>query len=322
MAAPQSSSLSTRSVVRVTKDPPEREFSGREQTPGTAQGEIPLFEFLTVRMTGMMSRHLLRTIFVALPLVLIASGCCLNKEDGDLTNAQLHARDLYAENQRLQQEWAQANQAAQGLSAENQALLSQLADTQGQMGTMNDRLNNLAAEREGLADRYAKALDGGTGDGAGMNSALAGDGFEYDPATGLNRFRSDILFDLGSDAIRPEAEPLLKEFASSVTGGSAKGMKILVVGHTDDQNIVRPETALKHPTNWHLSTDRSDAVILELMKLGVEPQRVAAMGYSEFHPQENSTAETSRQRNRRVELFVVPNDPNVARWDPVGTVRQ
>jgi chemotaxis protein MotB len=63
-------------------------------------------------------------------------------------------------------------------------------------------------------------------------------------------------------------------------------------------------------------------VILELMKLGVEPQRVAAMGYSEFHPQENSTAETSRQRNRRVELFVVPNDANVAHWDPAGTVRQ
>jgi hypothetical protein len=46
------------------------------------------------------------------------------------------------------------------------------------------------------------------------------------------------------------------------------------------------------------------------------------MGYSEFHPLENATAESSRQRNRRVELFVVPNDPNVALWDPVGTVRQ
>ena len=270
----------------------------------------------------MMSRHFLRMIFVAVPLVLTASGCCLNRKNGDLTSAQLHARELYAENQRLQQEWAQANQALQGLSSENQALLSQLADTQGEMATMNERLNNFAAERDGLANRYAQALDGSTGDGAGINPALSGEVFEYDPATGLNRFRSDILFDLGSDAIRPEAEPLLKEFASSVTSGAAKGMKILVVGHTDDQNIVRPETALKHPTNWHLSTDRADAVILELMRMGVEPQRVAAMGYSEFHPLENATAESSRQRNRRVELFVVPNDPNVALWDPVGTVRQ
>ena len=98
-------------------------------------------------------------------------------------------------------------------------------------------------------------------------------------------------------------------------------MKILVVGHTDDLNIARPETAAKHPTNWHLSTDRSDAVILELEKLGVSSQRVASMGYSEFHPLESSTTEPARQRNRRVELFVVPNDPSVAKWDPVNALR-
>ena len=111
----------------------------------------------------MMSRHFLRMIFVAVPLVLTASGCCLNRKNGDLTSAQLHARELYAENQRLQQEWAQANQALQGLSSENQALLSQLADTQGEMATMNERLNNFAAERDGLANRYAQALDVGVG---------------------------------------------------------------------------------------------------------------------------------------------------------------
>ena len=42
VAAPESSSPSTRSVVRRTRNPSERKFSGREQTPGTAQGEIPL----------------------------------------------------------------------------------------------------------------------------------------------------------------------------------------------------------------------------------------------------------------------------------------
>ncbi|MEY3174905.1 MAG: Root adhesin [Planctomycetota bacterium] len=258
----------------------------------------------------------------ALLLVLTAGGCCHNRAGDELTSAQLRARDLYAENQRLQQALAGASQAAQGLSAENQALHNQLADTQGQMSTLNDRLNNLAQEREGLARRIAENPGGGLSDGAGMNPNLAGEGFDYDPATGLSRFRTDILFDLGSDAIRPEAEPILREFASSATSGAARGLKILIVGHTDDQNIVRPDTAVKHPTNWHLSTDRADAVILRLLQLGVEPDRIAAMGYSEFHPLENGGSETARQRNRRVELFVVPSDPAAAMWDPVGPVRR
>lgn len=258
----------------------------------------------------------------ALLLVLTAGGCCHNRAGDELTSAQLRARDLYAENQRLQQALAGASQAAQGLSAENQALHNQLADTQGQMSTLNDRLNNLAQEREGLARRIAENPGGGLSDGAGMNPNLAGEGFDYDPATGLSRFRTDILFDLGSDAIRPEAEPILREFASSATSGAARGLKILIVGHTDDQNIVRPDTAVKHPTNWHLSTDRADAVILRLLQLGVEPDRIAAMGYSEFHPLENGGSETARQRNRRVELFVVPSDPAAALWDPVGPVRR
>ncbi|MBL8811389.1 MAG: OmpA family protein [Planctomycetaceae bacterium] len=255
-----------------------------------------------------------------LAAVLSITGCCGGRGGDDLTSAQLHARDLYAENARLQAALNEATAAAQGLGCENQALMSQLAENQGQVSALNDRLKNLADERAGLADRYAKALNDTMTDPTG-NPALAGEGFDYDPATGLHRFRSDILFDLGSDAIRPEAGPTIKEFASSVTAGSAKGLRILIVGHTDDQNIVRPETALKHPTNWHLSTDRADAVILELLKLGVEPDRIASMGYSEFHPLEKSTTEPARQRNRRVELFVVPSDPNVARWDPANAIR-
>lgn len=266
------------------------------------------------------------TIQILLPflsiLAVTTSGCCHHgRHKGQLVQAQNHARELYAENQRLLAADAQNTQMIQGLDCERQALASQLGETQSQLATANDRIGNLVTERNELTDRVAKALTDSQSDGSGFNSALEAAGFEYDPATGLNRFRSDILFDLGSDAIRPEAGPAIKEFASSVTSGSAAQLRILVVGHTDDQNIVRPETAIKHPTNWHLSTDRSDAVILELLKLGVEPERIASMGYSEFHPVEASLSDTARQKNRRVELFVVPNDPDIAKWDPATSVR-
>lgn len=270
-----------------------------------------------------MSRSSVRKKMFLLPAftAIAIGGCCHGPQRDDLSSAQIHARDLYAENQRLLAENQQNSQMLMGLGQENQALMAQLGDAQNQVATANDRLNNLMAERNAMNNQFAQAMGDGMSDGSGVNSALQAEGFEYDPVTGLNKFRSDILFDLGSDRIRPEALTTIKEFASSVTSGKAAGMKILVVGHTDDQNIARPETAAKHPTNWHLSTDRSDAVILELEKLGVSSQRVASMGYSEFHPLESSTTETARQRNRRVELFVVPNDPSVAKWDPVNALR-
>ncbi len=253
-------------------------------------------------------------MIVGLPM---SSGCCCFTGYGDdnLVNAQMQARELYAENQRLLAAYDEANQMMAGADQERQSLMSQIA-------TADERLNNLMAERNQLTDRYANALSDDTVlVGGSANSALEAAGFEYDPATGLHKFHSDILFDLGSDAIRSEAGPILKEFASNAISGAASGMRILIVGHTDDQNIARPETAAKHPTNWHLSTDRADAVILQLQKQGVDAERIAAMGYSEFHPLESSATESARQRNRRVEMFVVPNDPGLAKWDPLKATR-
>ena len=259
-------------------------------------------------------RSFVLLMLAALPMV---SGCCCfrGRGDGDLASAQMQARELYAENQRLLAAYDESSQMLAGADQERQALMSQAA-------TADERLNNLMAERNQLTDRYANALsDDSVLVGGSADSALEAAGFEYDPATGLHKFHSDILFDLGSDAIRAEAGPILKEFASNTTSGAASGMRILIVGHTDDQNIARPDTAAKHPTNWHLSTDRADAVILQLQKMGVDAERVAAMGYSEFHPLESSVTETARQRNRRVELFVVPNDPSLAKWDPLKATR-
>ena len=225
-----------------------------------------------------------------------------------LAAAQNHARDLYAS----QQETAAMLSAAE---TEKQFLGQSLAESESKLQIANSRIDNLLAERAELKQRYADTLlnqDGTFTNVAGQPL----DGFEFDPTTGLNRFQSDILFDLGSDIIRPEQQPVISDFVSAVQAGTASGMRILVVGHTDDQRIARPETAAKHPTNWHLSTDRADAVILALTEAGVDPFRIAAMGYGEFQPLETSRSEPARKRNRRVELYVVPYDSSLATWDP------
>ncbi len=253
-------------------------------------------------------------------LVVTTSGCCHGRYgNAQLTAAQNHAKNLYAEQQNLQ---LQNQQMLMAMESDKQMLMQHLTDMESQLAAANDRVQNLMAERGELTDRFAKSV---TDDGSilvnSIPSNLQSEGFHYDAATGLHKFHSDILFDLGSDRLRPESDPILAEFSRSVKSGAASGMRVLIVGHTDDQRIARHETMQKHPTNWHLSTDRAAAVVLALSNLGVGPDRMAAMGYSEFQPLENSKEETSRQRNRRVELYIVPSEGNLARWDPAASVR-
>ncbi|MBL8819223.1 MAG: OmpA family protein [Planctomyces sp.] len=254
---------------------------------------------------------------------IISSGCAHHRNNDELASSKNYARSLYIENQNLLQAQMNQQQSLMGLENEKQLLWDHMNGLESELATANERVRNLMAERDALNQQYSKALTGDptmvAGNAGGL--PLNAENFEYDAATGLNKFRSDVLFDLGSDILRPEAGPILAEFADSVKSGSAAGMRVLIVGHTDDVRVARPETIQHHPTNWHLSTDRAAAVILALKNQGVPESQMCAMGYGEFQPLESSSDDVARQRNRRVELYVVPKEPNVAQWDPATSIR-
>ncbi|MCA9051401.1 MAG: OmpA family protein [Planctomycetaceae bacterium] len=232
------------------------------------------------------------------------------------------SQELFAENEQLLMAQNNLQQTVSGLEQDRQMLSQSLGQSESQLSAANSRIDNLLAERGELKDRYAAVLKDTYSDGLSIAGSSTVPGFQYDALSGLNKFPDDIRFDLGSADLRPEAFPVLREFAQKVNSGSAAGLRILIVGHTDDQRIVRPGTAAKHATNWHLSTDRADQVITELEKLGVASDRMASMGYSRYRPLEASTSEPSRQRNRRVELFVIPETgPMAAAWDPARSVQ-
>lgn len=260
----------------------------------------------------------------AVAMLVTCSGCVHQQRfvpADQLSASQRRAKDLFAENQNLLSANGQYQQTIGGLEAERQALAEHLGQLDSQLKTADSRIDNLLAERSELKERYERLLKNGQEPMLTGQPGTDAPGFEYDPLTGLNRFPEDVLFELGSAELRPEAIPVLKEFASRVSSGAAAGQRVLIVGHTDDQQIARPSTKAKHATNWHLSTNRANAVVLQLRKLGVPEERMAAMGYSRFQPLEASTSESSRRRNRRVELYLVPSENNVARWDPVGSMQ-
>lgn len=111
-----------------------------------------------------------------------------------------------------------------------------------------------------------------------------------------------ILFDSGKAELKVSSEETLDKVAGILQSKVPKHM-IYVEGHTDNQPIRRSAWR----SNWELSTARATEVIHFFSEQkGISPERLAAVGYGEFHPvTENDTA-GGRLKNRRVEIVVSP----------------
>ena len=78
---------------------------------------------------------------------------------------------------------------------------------------------------------------------------------------------------------------------------------IHVEGFTDNQ----PIRTAQYPTNWELSSARSASIVRMLAMQGVNPGRLASVGYGEFQPVANNATAEGRGKNRRVVLVVSRN---------------
>jgi outer membrane protein OmpA-like peptidoglycan-associated protein len=102
-----------------------------------------------------------------------------------------------------------------------------------------------------------------------------------------------IYFDTGSDRIRPESTPTLKEIAAMLT--EHPDLKLLIEGHTDN---VGAATA-----NQTLSEKRAAAVRQVLIdSFGVDADRLTTKGLGATKPVAPNDTPEGRQNNRRVEL--------------------
>ena len=114
-------------------------------------------------------------------------------------------------------------------------------------------------------------------------------------------FVSEILFDSGKSQIRSEGSTILSKI-SSILKESSRNRDIAVEGHTDNQPI-------KHSgwkSNWELSTARATSVVHFLIEQGLSPEVLQATGYGEYRSVASNDAPEGRQRNRRVEIVILP----------------
>jgi len=116
------------------------------------------------------------------------------------------------------------------------------------------------------------------------------------------RVLDKVLFDSGKVRLRSEASPVLDKVAR-ILNEELADQPIGVEGHTDNEPIRRSGWK----DNWELSLARARSVLTDLVEeRGVDPSRVSAIGYGEYHPIASNDSTDGRRKNRRVEIVVLP----------------
>jgi len=137
--------------------------------------------------------------------------------------------------------------------------------------------------------------------------AKGSDLVEYDAGRGMVRFKSDLLFEKGSDDVAQSAAEAVRTLCGILNSAQAKQFHIIIAGHTDDLPIQRPQTRAAHPTNWHLSVHRAISVEQLMEQSGVEPTRLSVRGFGEYRPMApNAEGKKGNAKNRRVEIYIIP----------------
>jgi chemotaxis protein MotB len=249
-------------------------------------------------------------------ILCLTLSACAGTNPYYLQQSQLRTQQMYMANRNLSMQ----NQGLAGIAAQNQQLQQQNMALKAQADLANQRLHNLQSANDQLEGKFRNHLVGDNPLNREQIRKLEElrqkyPEFEFDPHTGVSKFSTDLLFASGSDEITPRSLQILHEFAHIMNQSDAQHLKILIVGHTDDRPIGKQHTRTEHPTNWHLSTDRADAVVLALRKAGIAETRMGAAGYSMYQPAAPNNDDHNRQKNRRVEIFVLAPDASIAGWD-------
>ena len=117
-----------------------------------------------------------------------------------------------------------------------------------------------------------------------------------------------IEIELKSSMLFGSGDAMPSDMAFSIIEKVAKILKpfdnpVHIEGFTDNQ----PIRTAQYPTNWELSTARAASIVRMMATEGIDPRRMAAVGYGEFQPVASNDTADGRGRNRRVVLVISRN---------------
>lgn len=185
------------------------------------------------------------------------------------------------------------------LKAENQGIRTQMLRLQAELNKYRevDQLGREQIERILTAQAQLKE---------GMSSYLADKslGIKQEKQRLTLQLSDKILFASGSPNIKAEGLEVLRNIGVILKERMSQ-LDVLIGGHTD--NV--PVTGRRGPLadNWGLSAARAVNVVRFFEEqVGMEPGRIAAVGYGEHRPVADNATATGRAQNRRIEIVLLP----------------
>lgn len=262
----------------------------------------------------------MRKLLAVLALTSLTGCCQAFVPKWQMRQTQLRSYQFYEQAQALSGQLAQSESMVQHLAMEKQQAETRAAQLDQELRIANERLRNLAQERSKLNEQYKTLLTSLPAPGAsnsGMSKLFEGlcrrhPEFEFDPVSGSARYNVEIQFASGSNELHPDSLRVLQNLTKIMNDPENRHFNLLVVGHTDDDAVVRPETRARHETNWELSAHRATGVVRQLAKYGVAESRMGIAGYNKYQPAAPNVDASSKQKNRRVEIYVVASDTAIA----------
>ena len=267
----------------------------------------------------------------SLPLAaaaLASSSGCLFVPKTQLAECQAQNRAL-TEQTRAQLELIE-NVKVHCRNTENQLIHTEedLALLEERVGLTKTQLANYQRERDALHEQMQGLMGGGvraripqevTDQLAELSRRYPS--LRFDPATGIAKLDTDILFDSGQADLKPGAQELIAELVRVLKSPAAADLKVMVIGHTDDRQMAKKPARDIFPNNFHLSTARALAVADLMRRTGLPEQRLGIAGVGSHEPVAPNATAQDRQKNRRVEIFVMAPDVPVVGWtDSMPTV--
>ncbi len=161
---------------------------------------------------------------------------------------------------------------------------------------LGDRLNIELARRVNELERYRSEFFGRLRQIVGDNPVIRIEGDRF-------LLQAELLFASGTAELGAQGKVQLQELAAllvELISSIPDDLQwiLRVDGHTDRM----PIRSSRFASNWELSMARAVSVVRYLAEQGIPEQRLAAAGFSKFHPIDTADTEEAYRKNRRIEI--------------------
>jgi chemotaxis protein MotB len=225
---------------------------------------------------------------------LAASTESKNKTEQQLKDEMIHMKEAFEEANQFKQafiEKLKTNLAEQ--TQEIEKLKKALQVTEEEAAKKERELQEATKTREDLIGKLQKEINDGSIKISQLKNKLSVE------------IVDKILFPSGSDQITGQGKQVLKKVSDILK--DVKENDIRIEGHTDNVAI-GSKLKSKFQSNWELSTSRATQVVRYLSDQGIDPEKLYAVGSSQYHPVTSNDTPEGKQRNRRIEIILFPKD--------------